>query len=501
MVETDILIVGAGPTGLTLAGDLAARGVSVTVIERRAQEANTTRAFAVHARTMEQLDARGLAEELAATGAHVDSLRLFGHARLSLADLPTRFPYLLVTPQYQVERVLERRALAAGAQILRGARLTGFDQDAVGVTARIERAQETGETVAETLRAAYLVGTDGVHSTVREQLGLDFPGVTVLSSIMLADVRLAEPPQDVLNVSAVAEGFVFMAPFGDGWHRIFAWDRANQQPDSAPVDLEEVRSIVRAAFGTDYGMGEARWVSRFHSDERQAPHYRVGRVFLAGDAAHCHSPAGGQGMNTGIQDAVNLGWKLAAAVRGHAPDGLLDTYEAERHPIGKQVLRSSGAIIRAGMLRPFLKRHVRDAAANAALHVRPIARRITGTVTGIGFEYGRPHGAHQSVGKRITDWELTDADGAPTRVYEQLRSNRFVLVGRGPVVAGAVDGWKELVVCAQAAGDSGTEGLGAATLTLVRPDGYIAWATDETDPQRRDSALASQLTAWCGPAQ
>src|SRR5437764_7161611 len=174
---------------------------------------------------------------------------------------------------------------------------------------------------------------------------LRFPGRSAVQSVMLADVRLTDAPADVLTVNAVGDAFGFMAPFGDGWYRVIAWDKRRQRPDDAPVDLEEIRAVIRRALGTDYGMHDARWMSRFHSDERQAPRYRVGRVFLAGDAAHVHSPAGGQGMNTGLQDAANLSWKLAAAVHGWGGERLLDSYHEERYSVGRQVLRSSGAIL------------------------------------------------------------------------------------------------------------------------------------------------------------
>lgn len=497
--HTDVVIVGAGPTGLLLAGDLAARGVACTVLERRGEQtANTTRAFAVHARTLEQLDARGLADELIATGKKVDALRLFGRLAVDLSDLPSRFRFVLITPQYNVERVLERRALKAGARILRGVRFTGLAQDTDGVDVHAEASEpvDNGDGAAadvEThLRASYLVGTDGVRSAVREAVGLPYPGSQVVKSLMLADVRLNEPPSEVLTVNGVAEGFAFVAPFGDGWYRVFAWDRAKQVDDTEPVDLEEVRTVMRHAFGTDFGMDESRWLSRFHSDERQVPRYRVGRVFLAGDAAHCHSPAGGQGMNTGLQDAANLGWKLAAAVQGWAPPGLLDSYNDERHPVGKMVLRSSGALVRLALVKPYLARMARIVVGAAALCVPAVNHRAAGTVTGLGISYGCPHGAHPSVGTRANDVALTGAGESATRLYEALRTGAFVLVGREAEAPVPLEAWKGRVEYATAA-----DGGMPAVLSLVRPDAYIGWASDEPDSAARAAAVNAALAEAC----
>lgn len=292
---TDVLVVGAGPTGLLLAGDLAAAGVSCAVLERREQESNLTRAFAVHARTLELLDMCGVADELVGGGQTVGSLRLFGSVEIDLTRLPTRFPFLLVTPQYRTERLLEERAQALGARIIRGARITGVRQDEDGVDVDAWYADGT-----VSYRAAFAVGCDGADSTVRRALQLPFPGQSAVQSVMLADVRLTRPPADPLTVDTAREGFAFIAPFGDGWYRVIAWDRRHQRPDDAPVSLDEIRAITRLALGADYGMHGARWLSRFHSDERQVPHYRSGRVFLAGDAAHVlgihSSPARGQRM-------------------------------------------------------------------------------------------------------------------------------------------------------------------------------------------------------------
>jgi 2-polyprenyl-6-methoxyphenol hydroxylase-like FAD-dependent oxidoreductase len=485
IMDFDVLIVGAGPAGLLLAGDVARARISCAIVERRAEESNLTRAFAVHARTLEQLDARGVADDLVATGTCVATLRLFGNIELDLSQLASRFPYVLITPQYHTERVLAERALALGAQIRRGVEVTGLRQDGDGVDVDVRHADGT----AGRLRAAHVVGTDGVHSTVRDAVGLPFPGRSAIRSVMLADVRLSETPPDVLTLQAVGDAFALIAPFGDGWYRVIAWNRRHQVPDSAPVGLHEVRAVTRRALGRDFGMHEPRWMSRFHSDERQVPAYRVGRVLLAGDAAHVHSPAGGQGMNTSIQDAANLGWKLAATVSGWAPDGLLDTYHAERHPVGRQVLRGSDALLRMALTRPAALRAGRDVLARAAVHVPPVAGRLARAVSGVGIGYRAPRGAHPLTGKRVPDIRLADG----RRLYEALRDGRFLLV--------TCAGDHDPVLAAGARSDrvqTATMARPPHTALLVRPDAYLAWATREPDTARRIAGITNALTQWCG---
>ncbi|HEY1972672.1 MAG TPA: FAD-dependent monooxygenase, partial [Pseudonocardia sp.] len=391
-----------------------------------------------------------------------------------------RFPFVLITPQYRTEQALLRRAEAAGARIERGAEMIALRQDGDGVEVDVRGSDgQIG-----TGRSSYLVGTDGVHSTVRRALGEPFPGRSVIRSVMLADVRLSAPPPDAFAVNSGDAGFALIVPFGDGWHRVVAWDRFDQQPDSAPVSLDQVRDLTARVLGSDHGMTEARWTSRFHCDERQVPSYRTGRAFLAGDAAHVHSPAGGQGMNTGLQDAANLGWRLVAALRGWMVDGVLDGYQAERHPVGRMVLRGSDLLLRGAMLRGAPQRAARAAVVGVALRVPAVTSRALGAISGIALRYPAPGGAHRLVGTRVPDLALSG--GEPCRVYEALRGGRWLLLGppggnQGGNPGGDPGGDPEAV-----AARAGWRGpvtpvvpvTGPSADVLVRPDGYVAWAAD-----------------------
>ncbi|MFV0135970.1 FAD-dependent monooxygenase [Streptomyces sp. HMX87] len=474
-----VIVVGSGPTGLLLAGDLAAAGVPVTVVEKRPHRiSNLSRAFALHARTLEQLDARALAYELEAVGRPLDRLRLFGRLTVDLRTLPSRFRHVLVIPQYEVEKALERRAVEAGVDFRHETAVTGLEQDTDGVT--VEVRGPGGRT--EALRAAYVVGADGMRSTVRDAVGLPFPGHSVIRSVVLADVKLAEPPGTLLTVNAVGDAFAFVAPFGDGYHRVVGWHRGRNVPDSEPVDLAEIKEITRLALGRDFGMHDPRWMSRFHSDERQAPAYRVGRVFLAGDAAHVHTPAGGQGMNTGLQDAANLSWKLAAVLHGHAAPALLDTYQAERHPIGRAVLRSSGGIVRLAMAKRPWTRALRATVTTLLNQVGPARRRAAGQITGIGYRYAAPRGAHPLTGTRAPDVAL--AGGG--RLYEALRGGRFVLIAPDGYAADEGAARKDRLAVERWAS-------ARRTALLVRPDGYVAWAADAADGPAIEAVLVAHV--------
>ncbi|MPY55064.1 FAD-dependent monooxygenase [Streptomyces acidicola] len=490
----DVIVVGAGPTGLLLAGDLAAAGVPVTLVEKRPHGiSNLSRAFAVHARTLEQLDVRGLADELEARGRTVDRIRLFGRLSVRLDTLPSRFNHVLVIPQYEVEEVLERRAAEAGVRFRYEAEVTGVRQGGDMVT--VEVRDPRGEDGPEELTAAYVVGADGHRSAVREAIGLPFPGRSVIRSVVLADVRLDEEPEMLLTAGAVGDAFAFLVPFGDGYYRVIGWHRGRDVPDSEPLELDEVREITRLALGRDYGMRDARWMSRFHSDERQAPAYRVGRVFLAGDAAHVHSPAGGQGLNTGLQDAANLGWKLAAVLGGHADSALLDTYQAERHPVGRSVLRSSGGIVRLAMAKYPWTLAFRSVLTMFLNRVGPVRARVIGQVTGIGYKYGSPRGAHRLVGNRVPDVTLRSG-----RLHEAMRGGRFVLI-TPRTSASSSPRTSPCSLGLHTAGDRKDRltveewASNRRTTVLVRPDGYVAWAAEDANGPAVEAALTAAVGA------
>ncbi|MGZ5362815.1 MAG: FAD-dependent monooxygenase [Mycobacterium sp.] len=455
MDTADVVVVGAGPTGLMLACELALGGAAVRVLEERASTPNITRAFAVHARTLELLDARGMAEDLIPRGVPVYALAPPGGTTLDLRELPGRYAMLLIVPQSGTEQVLESRAGELGVPIVRGAEAVALSQDGDGVT--VECAD------GETIRAKYVVGCDGAHSTIRDLVGIDFVGKQYETHILLADVALSRAPGDTLTGVTNERGVVLMIPFGDGWFRAIAWDRLREQaPMTEPVTLDEIRdSFVRIA-GEDFGMTDMRWSSRFLSERRQARHYRSGRVFIAGDAAHVHSPLGGQGMNTGIGDAMNLGWKLVAAVNGTAQPALLDSYEIERHPVGAAVLRTTDAFNQVVLGRSRIQRIARNIVIGTLTRVPKTRRLMREFLSGIGIAYAHKRGDNPLVGRRMPD---IDCNG--TRVYELLREGKFVLVTATAVVIGRSD-------IVHVVGRH----PGLPDAVLVRPDSYVAWADD-----------------------
>ncbi len=481
--ETDVAVIGAGPTGLMLACELAMRRVRVALLERRLEAPNITRAFAVHARTLELLDARGLAEQVLARGVALTGVAPIPGATLSLAtELHTRYPMIAMVPQSGTEHVLEARAEQLGVEVVRGAELVGLEQDGDRVTVDLAN--------GDRVRASYVVGCDGAHSAVRRLLGVDFVGKQYATHIMLADVQLTRPPDETMFARFSNQGVVLVLPFGDGWYRAIAWDRLREQaPLQEPVTAAEMRDAFGRLAGDDFGMSEMRWSSRFLSERRQARHYRVGRVFLAGDAAHVHSPIGGQGMNTGIGDAMNLGWKLASKLAskldpaggGRASDWLLDTYEAERHPVGAAVLAMTDALNQLVLGRTAVRRVLQRLVIRSILHFPRSRRLMAERLSGIGIAYPRASRKdHRLVGKRMPD---IDCQGV--RFYEVLRSGRFVLVTAARTAPTDWPGVDHVVH---------TDPTLPAAM-LVRPDGYIAWASSQAPSAAELSAV---LTRWCG---
>ena len=518
-----VIVVGAGPTGLLLAGELALAGVPCVVIERRDGLRADSRAICLHARSMELLDLRGQAARFAGAGLPVPSFPLGPRgAAIGFGRLDSDFPYLLDMPQSQIEALLASWATGLGAEIRWSAEVTGIEQDAGEV--RVTLADGTVE------RAAYLAGCDGIRSFTRRATGLPFPGAPNPGSVLLADLFLDGLPMTDAYGDLSDRGMLLVFPFRDGSCRVVLYDYARAEvPVTAPVTLDEVRASLVAITGQDFGPRDLRWSGRYRSESRQAPAYRSGRIFLAGDAAHTHSPAGAQGMNTGLQDAVNLGWKLAAAASGRAPGWLLDSYQAERHPVGAAVLALAGRQFRLNTARTPPRRALRWAAHRIVAPLPPVQARLARAYSGLAVRYpavpaGSPlagAGApHPLAGARLPRGRVTGTDGTTARLYDLFHNGLFVLLdaaapegngaaardGAGPDGAtqdagqnagqdAAADGLPDQVRRVRYTHCAGTRLPAAA---LVRPDGYVAWASDEPDPQARARAARAAAGWWCG---
>jgi 3-(3-hydroxy-phenyl)propionate hydroxylase len=495
MSEYAAVIAGGGPTGLMLAGELALAGVDVAVVERRPnQELAGARALGISSRTIEVLDQRGIADRFLSAG-QTAQITGFAVARLDISDFPTRHNYGLALRQKHIERILADWVTELRVPILYGREIMGFVQDDAAVDVALADGQS--------LRAQYLLGCDGGRSLIRQTAGIDFPGWDPTTSNILAEVEMTEePPYGVHRSSAGTHAFgrsEFEIKGGEikyndvGPIGVMVTE-PNTNATTEPT-LRDLKELLIAACGTDYGVHSPTWISRFTDMTRQAATYRSGRVLLAGDAAHVHSPIGGLGLNTGVQDAVNLGWKLAQVIKGTSPDWLLDTYHAERHPVGARVLKTTMAQVAL---------HREDARALAVrdivgelLKMEEPRKRIAAEMSGLDIHYDLGRG-HPLLGHRMPDLDLVTAIG-PLRVFTLLHDARPVLLNLGEPGTFDIAPWAERVqlVDASYAGSWELPAQGAVTApdaVLIRPDGHVAWVGDTTR-----FGLVDVLTTWFGP--
>jgi 3-(3-hydroxy-phenyl)propionate hydroxylase len=485
--DDPVAIAGAGPTGMMLAAELALAGIDVVLLERRSDHRLAgSRAGGFHARTIEVLDQRGVADRFLAEGQPAQAA-VFGTQVLDMSDFPTRHPYSLGIFQNAVERIMAAWIAELPVRVLYGHAVTGFTQDDGGVDVALSDGRS--------LRARYLIGCDGGRSAVRRAAGIPFPGWEASRSNLIAEVRLTEePPAGVHRDAAGVHGLHRMP---DGVTVRVVTTEQQLTLEGEPT-IEDLRSALTAAFGTDFGAHTPTWISRFTDATRQAAAYRAGRVLLAGDAAHVHYPAGGQGLSLGIQDAVNLGWKLARVVAGTSSDRLLDSYHAERHPVGARALRHT-------MAQTALQRGDDRSLALVQVVSELVAmdeprRRLAGLVSGLDIRYELGDG-HPLLGRRMPDLDL-ETPGGLTRVFQLLRAARPVLLqlrtGSAPERALPADlgPWAEQIETVQARYDGPWElpvlgPVDAPDAVLIRPDGYVAWVS-----QGSDAGLVQALTTW-----
>jgi 2-polyprenyl-6-methoxyphenol hydroxylase-like FAD-dependent oxidoreductase len=495
MTEHAVVIVGGGPTGLMLAGELALAGVDVAIVERRAsQDLVGSRAGGLHSRTIEVLDQRGIADRFLSEG-QVAQVAAFAGTPLDISDFPTRHPYGLGLWQNHIERILAGWLDELAVTIYRGREVTGIAQDDTGVDVALSDGQS--------LRAEYVVGCDGARSLIRKAAGIEFPGWNPTTSALIAEAEMAEEPE--LGIRRDARGIhsfgrveyeirdgevVYM---DEGPVRIMVTEE-HPGPAGEPT-LRDLSEALIAVYGTDYGIHSPTWISRFTDMTRQAAAYRERRVLLAGDAAHVHSPVGGQGLNTGVQDAVNLGWKLAQVVNRKSPESLLDTYHAERHPVAARVLRNTMAQVALFRQDDRIKA-LRDTIAELLSMDEP-RRRFAAMMSGLDIHYELGEG-HPLLGRRMPDLDLVTADGQ-LQVFTLLHDARPVLLNLGEPGGFEIAPWADRVqlIDAEYVGTWELPAIGAVTAptaVLIRPDGYVAWVGDRTQ-----LGLADALTTWFGP--
>jgi 2-polyprenyl-6-methoxyphenol hydroxylase-like FAD-dependent oxidoreductase len=497
-VDTDVVIAGAGPTGMMLACELRLAGVDVVVVDRLANRTGESRAGGLHARTLEVLDQRGVLDRFLAVG-ELHSVGHFSGLWLEFDEPGSRHPCPLMIVQSAVERLLEEWAAEFGVRVRWSSEVSGIRQDEAGVTVELR----TAEAEPTTLTARYLVGCDGGRSAVRTLSGITFPGTPATMTALLGDVEFAALPEEYIFGRRCPGGHFSVLPLEPGFYRVMTSEYHYVAGRDEPVTFEQLQeSLVRLA-GTDWGMHSPRWVSRFGDAARQVSRYRDGRVLLAGDAAHIHFPAGGQGLNVGVQDAVNLGWKLASVVRGRASANLLDTYHTERHPVGERLLHNTRA--QSALARPGADTDALRDVFGSLIVIDEVNRHLIGMITALDIRY--PVGDdHPLAGRRVPDADLKTPDGA-TCVYELLHAARPVLLDlRGSAeVARAAEGWADRVGLVEARSeddewpvrDAGE--VPAPDALLIRPDGHVAWVAPAGGAPDV-SALRTALSTWFGPA-
>ena len=500
-ISVPVIIAGAGPTGLTLAAELRRGGVEVLLLDRRPDRGvDGSRAAGMQPRTVELLDQRGIVDRFLVAGSP-SAMPNFGGIKLDYSRLPSRFPAINIL-QAKTEQLLEEVAAELGVSVRWGTEVTGLRQGGEGVEVTVE-----GPDGIETLFGSHLVGCDGGRSIVRKQLGVGFPGIDASMVNLLADVELDDPPRRPVRLERHEAGLITVLQLEPGWFRIVTTERERKAGAQDPVTFDELRSSVERIAGTDFGMHSPRWLSYFTDATRQADRYRVGRVLLAGDAAHIHLPASGQGMSMGMQDAFNLGWKLAAVVRGEASHALLDTYHDERHAADAEILH----IVRAQSVLCHPSPRVSELidVMTDLIGIPEVNDRLSAAVSGLGIRYQMPGtGTHPLLGRRVPDADISTRDGH-RRIFELLRAARPVLLdlsGKAGTtgLAEAAAEWSDRVdvVAAECLTRvwqlTGVGAVPPPAALLIRPDGYIAWASDDDKPDL--AALHESLTTWSGPA-